>query len=202
MQTPALMAKLDAQDRRLARIVSVDGKLVSSGDYTIERHDGTILVQPDFPDALRIIAIPTGKYVAMNASDDGEDTVALVDEVRATGVYPVETNWTDSEDRLWCETLLVPRIEFDRINVPFLVDALPEPEIATAEPEPETTPVASDLDAAPPMSERETRDAIAEVEAYQAKLPDKEAPAKSNVVPFRGMRGLVDDVLKEWGLKE
>lgn len=185
MNLHTLADRLDAQERRLLKIVTIDGESVRTpDDFMIERHDGTVLVPNTSSMCIRVIAIPAGKFLKLAHEGDG-DTIATEREVSATGEWYTITRQFDTEHGLEVDTLEVAAVEI-RENVAVLIDAPDEPtfealaaaQAALIKPEPgEAIPIGA---IASPMGERAQQmadeEALALIEAYRAKQRAKAAP--------------------------
>lgn len=113
MKMHTLQAMLDAQERRLLKIVTIDGANVQTpDDFMIETHAGEILVPNTHSLCIRVIAVPVGKFLKPHETEP--DELAYEREVRATGVYEVELGDYTS--------LLVPAISI-REKIAILTDA-------------------------------------------------------------------------------
>lgn len=196
MRAVEIQTKIDAQDRRLFRngLILIDGgSRPVVNDYCIESADGQVIVPADQPKAIRIISVPTGRFLTFGPNDEEEDDPLTYDEVTSADMYAVHDNWTDHDGFTWHDCMLVPRCSVRR-NVAVLTDAPAEPPDTISEkrkavmawvPLPQGLDE-TEFDPRKVVSDRAEKDeaadarSLAMVEAIQAKM---QAEAEARVKP-------------------
>ncbi|MER8672957.1 hypothetical protein [Mesorhizobium sp. M0037] len=197
MRIADVQARIDAQERRLEKqFVPMGDDEGAPDDFSVELHDGTLLVPTLSKHFIRMIAIPCGKFLKAGVEPD---TIELQREVLATGErYLVEIDG---------ESLEVGAVRV-REDVAVLVDAPEAPIVVQRVFEAQAQSItvhevpyaagAENTGAAPvvPHTPADVLEAeLAVVEAHMAKLRGgpREATAQ-----FRGPRSWANETSKSW----